>query len=97
MQHGRGSCVREGLLESIKIADRSTARRNVIIWLGDGGTQCAGHDRTQYGQQTLVLVAAANYKRHAINTICVGSDQVDEKWCQTLASMNNGTYKRVPR
>jgi hypothetical protein len=94
---GSGSCVREGLMASLEFANRSSSKKNSIIYLGDGYTHCSGHDTAQYARQTLSQVTAANYKRHSINSVCVGTDQVDENWCKQLASLNGGTYKRVPR
>jgi hypothetical protein len=64
---------------------------------GDGYTHCSGHDTAQYARQTLSQATAANRKRHSIDSVCVGTDQVDENWCKQLASLNGGTYKRVPR
>jgi hypothetical protein len=99
IQTGGGTCVREGLLESINFANRSTRRRNIVIYLGDSGTTCPGHDANAYGQQTLSAVAAANHRRWPVNVICVGADvsPAGEQWCQALAASNNGSYKRIVR
>ncbi len=92
---GRGTCVREGLLESIRFANRSSTQRNVVIYLGDGGTTCPGHNSAQYGQQTLSQVTGANFKRHRLDAICVGSDSVNVTFCQQISALNGGTMRRV--
>jgi hypothetical protein len=99
IRSGSGTCVREGLMESLNFANRSPAKHNQIIYLGDGGTTCQGHNAADYGRQTLAQVTAANFKRHTLNAICAGTDlsATDENFCKTLASLNGGTYKRVPR
>ena len=52
-----------------------------------------------YGQQTLSQVTRANFKRHQINSICVGTDLTnnDKTFCQTLSRMNGGSYKHIPK
>jgi hypothetical protein len=100
IQFGGGSCVREGLIEAINFANRSTRRRNIIIYLGDAGATCQGQDPAAYAAQTLSAVSAANFRRWQLNTICVGAVErgvLGEQWCQALAAANNGSYKRVPR
>lgn len=99
IQCGRGTCVREGLVKCLQYADRSSAKRNVIIYLGDGGTTCPGHDRTQYAASTLTTVAAQNHKRHQINAICVGTEVNgdDERFCRQLAAQNHGKFSFVQR
>lgn len=91
---GSGTCTREGLLAAINFANRASTQRNQIIYLGDGKTTCPGHNASQYGQQTLAAVAAANYKNHKLSSICAGSS-VDEAWCQALASATGGKYTRL--
>ncbi len=68
-----------------------------VIYLGDGGTSCPGHDPAAYARQTLSEVSNANYKKHQINSICVGSDDVNEDFCKQLAAAHHGTYRRVSR
>lgn len=95
----RSSSTAKGLMKSLKYADRSSAKRNVVIYLGDGGTTCPNNDATAYGQQTLSQVTGANFKRHQINSICVGTDLTnnDKTFCQTLSRMNGGSYKHIPK
>ena len=96
IQAGSGTCVKKGLLEAINFANRSSAKRNVIIYLGDGGTTCPGNDSGAYSRQTITEVAGANFKKHQINAICVGT-QVNESFCKSLANANGGTFRRLTR
>ena len=97
IQSGSGSCAGDGMIKALKYADRSSAKRNVVVYLGDGGTGCPS-SQTNSGSKALTNVTGANFKRHQINSICVGTDisQADKTFCQTLARMNGGTYKHVP-
>jgi hypothetical protein len=97
-QVGGGSCVKGGLLECLNYVARSSANRNIVIWLGDGCTTCMNMNVDTYAQQTLTEVKARNFKRAQINAVCVGTaDQVCESFPKSLASMNNGAYSRVTR
>jgi len=96
-QGGGGTCVAKGLTECINFANQSTAKRTQIILLTDGFTTCPGAgDETEYAKKTLGEITGKNYKRHPINCICVGTE-VSETFPKTMAAMNGGTYKRVPR
>ena len=93
---GNGTCAGEGVTKALKYADRSSAKRNVVIYLGDGGTSCPSGRGVRGTQETLGQIAGANFKRHQINTICVGPpNDVDTQFCQTLARSNGGQYKHV--
>ncbi|MBI4585149.1 MAG: hypothetical protein HY717_14145, partial [Planctomycetes bacterium] len=93
VQPGHGTCVALGLTESLNFANQSTAKRTQIILLTDGCMYCAGQDRNQYEQKTLAEITGKNYKRHKINTLCVGGNDVCEFFPKTLAAMNGGSYK----
>jgi len=93
---GTGTCVKRGLLEALKFANRSTAKRNVLIYLGDGFTTCPQKEAVAYSQKTLTEVRSRNTKNIQINAICVGT-QVSEDFPKALAAMNAGTYSRVTR
>jgi hypothetical protein len=98
-QTGGGSCAPKGITECLKYVAQSPARRNVIIWLGDGYTHCPGQsDWQRYGQQGLVEIKALNIKNAQINAIAVGPDsEVYAPWPKALAAQNRGTYSRIPR
>jgi hypothetical protein len=95
---GGGSCVGLGIIACVDFANQSSARRNVVIWLGDGCTTCPGKDATQYGNQTLAEITARNFQRHQINAIAVGPDsEVCPNFPKSLAAQNQGAYSRIPR
>jgi len=71
------------------------AKRNVIIYLGDGGTTCPGADPSQYAQTTLTEVKSKNSKRAQINSIHVGTD--DSSFSKQLATQNGGTFTQITR
>jgi hypothetical protein len=101
MRSRGGSCVREGLFTSLGFANRSTANRNQIIYVGDGGTMCPGHDPATYGRDALAQVTAANFKRHPIHSIYTGtaSHCVNAEFARELSALNGGTFTngREPR
>ena len=97
IQSGSGSCAGDGVIKALKYADRSSAKRNVVIYLGDGGTGCPSNQANSGAQKALTNVTGANFKRHQINSICVGTDVQDKQFCQNIARMNGGQYKHVPR
>ena len=94
-QCGRGTCVKRGLLECLSFASFSSAKRNVIIYLGDGGTTCPNTNHRQYGEQTLQEVKARNFKNAQVNSIHVGND--DTWFSKALATQNNGSFSQVTR
>ena len=96
-QSGGGSCAGKGVLECIRFANASSARRNVIIAFGDGCTHCPGMDAQQHAKQALAEIAATNFKRHQINSILVGNDTNCKYWAKPLADMNGGKYAVIAK
>ena len=101
---GNRDCVQKGLLESLNFAARSTAKQNMIIFLGDGNTDCfrafSGNTDADvaYAEETLDRVTADNFRKIPIHTICVGPPgQVNESFPSRLAILNSGSYKRITR
>jgi len=92
---GRGSCSKPALLACLQFASQSSSKRKVIIHLSDGVNKCNNLELTAYNQEILAEVAARNTQRVKINTICIGSDHVDEEWMRKLAFQNNGQASRV--
>ena len=90
---GHGSCYKEALIQALRYAEHSTAKRKQIILLGDGHTTCRGQNETQYGNETLAEITSRN-KFARINTLGIGQD-VREDWLKALAAQNRGTYRRV--
>ena len=98
-QSGYASCILDGLLAALLFANSSTARRNLIIYMGDGGTTCVAVNQTTYPNLTLTEVRAQNFKRHQINTIKIGSDDEGAKsaFLKQLADQNGGSFSIVAK
>jgi len=94
-QCGSGTCVKLGLMACLEFANFSSAKRNVIIYLGDGGTTCPGSNPSQYAQTTLTEVKSKNSRRAQINSIHVGTD--DSSFSKQLATQNGGTFTQITR
>jgi len=95
---GFNSCTKAGLLESLFMAARSSARQKVIILVSDGLSICAGSDAKTYERQTLAEVRGRNTERVAIHTVGVGvAHPVNEPFLKRLAAENQGTYRRAPK
>ena len=95
---GAGSCVMQGLVQALKFANASSADKNVIIYVGDGGGTCAGSNELQYLRQTLAVVAATNTEEVIIHCIGVLSiRQAQESFLTELAEQNGGRFVRRSR
>ncbi len=96
--NGGGSWVQAGLIQALKFANLSSARRKVVVYLGDGGGYCLGVDESQYLQRTLAVVKSQNFQRAQINTIgVVNVSGLGENFLRSLASGNGGSYVKVTR
>jgi hypothetical protein len=101
VQGGSGSCCQKGLLEALRFANSCSAKRKVVVYVGDGGGTgpCGGgNNEAEYHKQTLQAVSNNNYQRVTINTIGVlMTDQqpVHEQFLKDLAAQNGGTYRRI--
>lgn len=97
-QVGRGSasCVQKGLLTALRFVGESTAARNVIIYVGDGGGTCGGDEAT-YLAQTLAVVTEANNGRAAIHAfgVLMSGRASQEQFLRQLVAANDGTYTRI--
>ena len=91
-----GSCVQSALLAGIELARSSGARRNAIIYLGDGGGHCQGADEATHLSQTLEAVTRANggtARIHAIGVLDI--PPVNWRFLTDLASRNGGTFTMI--
>jgi hypothetical protein len=93
---GSGSCMQRGLLRALEFVQASSARRNVINHVGDGGGTCGG-DEALYLERTLGEVAERNDGGAGINTfgVLMTGRLVQEAFLQRLAAANGGIYRRV--
>jgi Mg-chelatase subunit ChlD len=97
-QGSHGSCCQAGLIAGLQMANQASAKRKVLVYLGDGGGTCSGVDEGTYLNQTLAVVTSQNFQRITINTIGVLSyGQIQEKFLRNLASANGGTYTKISR
>ncbi len=97
---GRQSCCQAGILTALRYANMSSARRKVIVYVGDGGGTCSasGLGEQAYLDRTLQVVESQNYQRAQINAVGVlmgNSRQTQERFLQNLTRQNGGTYKRI--
>jgi hypothetical protein len=93
-----GTCVQQGLVSALRMANRSTARRRLMVYVGDGGGTCSG-DETDYLRQTVELVTAENSQGviiHVVGVLLAGR-QIHEEFLMELARRNGGTFIRVDR
>ena len=68
---GGGSCVQQGMAAGVDFANKTTAERPVILYVGDGGGTCRGAPELTYLTATLASVAKLNFRMAKINTIGV--------------------------
>ena len=95
---GGGSCVMQGMTTALQFANKASAQRRVVIYVGDGGGTCKGADEGQYHKQTLAIVKGQNYNNAQVN--CIGVLQVgssQRQFMQSMSRMNNGTYSEITR
>ncbi len=93
---GRGSCIREGLLEAVRISQRDDLGPKVIPYFGFGSPRCSGNNLERYRADTLERVTALNDGRARID--CFGISPLsadDESFLMTLAARNLGAYMRI--
>ena len=92
---GGGSCFREGMLATLEFVDFSTARRNVVMYVGDGGGTCTGENEKTYLERTVRDTTEANNDRAQINTFGVLRSALRESFLIQLAELNGGIYTQV--
>ena len=93
---GGGTCCRAALLDALRSARFSTAKRKLILYVSDGGGTCGG-DEAKYLEETLNVVTHQNGEQVPIHTfgVLMEGRAVQEDFLQRLAAANGGTYRRV--
>ena len=92
-----GSCPKQGLQLALDMAKASTARRKVIVYIGDGGGTCQGQDERVYLQDTLDLVASANAGMARVYSMFPPGLPADhQKFVVDLAAQNGGEHCQTP-
>ncbi|MBI4604537.1 MAG: VWA domain-containing protein [Planctomycetes bacterium] len=96
---GSGTCGQPGLVAALRMANRSTAKRRVIVYISDGGGTCPGSQgEAEYLRETLAVVTGLNYQRIRIDTIgVIDVGPLQEEFLRQLAASNGGTYRRISR
>lgn len=94
------TCTKAALIESIKKAEMSSARRRMVVLLSDGVNYCPsdpnGNDAAKYDADILDAVKKENDSSVRINTVCLGKDnQVRDSFMRDLANQNSGKFARV--
>ena len=98
MPGGSGSCCQQGIAAALQMANMASAKRKVIVYLGDGGGTCHGADEATYLRTALGTITAQNYQRAQINCIGILSPgQRNEDFMRQLSASNGGTYTRKTR
>jgi hypothetical protein len=93
-----GSCVQQGLVAALNMARNSSARRDVLVYVGDGGGTCQGADEATYLRQTLQWVTEKNSGHAQIHAVGVLSpNRIPEDFMKALAAQNSGIYARIER
>lgn len=98
MAGGSGSCMMEGVREALSMANLASAKRKVVVYVGDGGGTCHGANEQDYLRKMVGIITSQNYQRVQIN--CVGvlmgtSRTVQENFMKQLAASNGGSYRRI--
>ncbi|MCZ6792261.1 MAG: VWA domain-containing protein, partial [Planctomycetota bacterium] len=70
MRGGSGSCMTQGLRVALQFGNLASAKRKVIVYVGDGGGTCGGGNQQQYLQNMVSTITGQNYQRIQIN--CIG-------------------------
>ena len=95
---GAGSCPQQGFAAALDMARASSARRDVVVYAGDGGGTCQGADEATYLKQTLQQVTEENSGHAQIHSVGVLSpNRIGEDFMKALAAQNSGIYVRVER
>jgi HEAT repeat protein len=94
---GSGSCPLVGFQKALDFAEKSTARRKVIVYIGDGGGTCGGVSESDYLEHTFETIAARNQGKVEIHALGVGTGGLLEGFLLYLSEKNGGTYTRLIR
>ena len=93
---GSWTCVLEGMLEAVHMAQRADPARKAVILLSDGKPACPGHDFVTYREEIFSSLRGDAARGVTIHTIGIGSD-IDEDFLGRLAREHGGTFRRALR
>ncbi len=93
---GSGTCPQSAFAAMLQLAAASTARRRIVIYVGDGGGTCPGSDSEEAYLRTMVLdLTERNAGLARIYTLGARPCGVCEQFLQQLAEQNGGAYTRL--
>ncbi len=95
---GGGSCMMQGVREALKFSNLSSAKRKVVVYVGDGGGTCHGAAEAQYLKEMISTITGANFQRVQINCIGVlmgSSRAMHRNYMKQLAAANGGSYREI--
>jgi hypothetical protein len=98
MAGGSGSCMMEGIRGALDMANFASAKRRVLVYVGDGGGTCMGANEQDYLKKMVATVTSQNYNRVIINCIGVlmdASRTMQENFMKQVAQANGGSYRRI--
>ncbi|MEM7235926.1 MAG: dockerin type I domain-containing protein [Planctomycetota bacterium] len=94
---GSGSCPIEGFESAFDYVERSSTKRHLIVYLGDGGGTCRGAIETDYLERMVETVTERNQGRaeiHAIGVLMGEGRARYETYLRELTERNGGRYRR---
>ncbi len=90
---GSGTCLKEGLMSTLSFAESSSARKKVIVYIGDGGATCRGDPEEIAMEDAYDSFTRRNAGRAELHT--VGTSFWRESFLIFLSGKNGGTYTRI--
>ncbi len=97
---GQGSCMQQGLLQGLSMANKSGSNRSVIVYVGDGGGTCgpSGISETRYLTRTRNILRQQNYLKATVNFIGVqmhSRREMQRNFMKLMAFDNGGSYREI--
>ncbi len=92
---GSGSCPLEGFHAALNFAERSSAQKKVVLYIGDGGGTCLLTEEIEYLELAFEAITKRNQQRVEIHALGVGALDRGEGFLLYLAEKNGGTYARL--
>ncbi len=85
-------------MEALKFANTSSAKRKVVVYVGDGAGTCNGAEQQTYLNSTLSAVKSMNFQRAQVNAVGVLQiGGMQDTFLRQLASGNGGSYVKITR
>jgi len=90
-------CLLEAAVTTLGIAQATNKPHKVLIVMGARQPYCGSDSGTEYSEQCLMQISAANYENSKINTVYFTSTfySGEQAFYVELAAMNGGTFRQV--